>query len=557
MEFIQLDLESLKNEYNNGSSLRTLASKYGTSKITIKRKLLKLGVKIISSTEFIADKERHKLASTPIKKYQKSFDAFSDKNTKINAFNDFLKKAKLLHGDKFDYSKFNYQGYNIKGIIICPIHGDFEQTPEMHIEGEFGCNKCYREATRIGFAEFIKKANEVHHDKYTYTEQLCRFKDVIKIICPIHGEFEQKVSNHLSGNGCPQCINDSKKLGLDEFINKAQHIHGDKYGYNNVEYINSKTKINITCKKHGEFSIKPCRHIYNNSGCPECAKEITISSTHQQVIDYIKSFDIDFKINDRHEINPYELDIFIPSKMLAFEINGIYWHSYNKVESIYEKNRHLIKHDMCVNKNIRLIQIFESEIIEKFEIVKSLIRSKLGVNDRYYARKCQIVELNSKRFNEFVDMTHLQGKVNTLLKYGLMMNDELVCAMGFNRHKEYEWEISRFCSKLNFNTVGGASRLFNKFISDCNPGKVMTYADKRYSDGRLYKILGFKLLKSTKPGYFYVKNYEVFDRRKFQKHKLSSILENFDPMLSETNNMFNNGYRRLWDAGHWKFIWEK
>lgn len=151
----------------------------------------------------------------------------------------------------------------------------------------------------------------------------------------------------------------------------------------------------------------------------------------------------------------------------------------------------------------------------------------------------------------------MQGSVGCKIRYGLFKNDELLCVMGFNKHHKYEWEVSRLCSKCKTIVNGGASKLFNKFIKDCNPKMVMTYVDRRYGTGNVYGALGFTFDAFTDPGYFYTKNTEVYSRQKFQKHKLKHKLSNYDENLTEFQNMVNHGYRRIWDAGNIKLIWRK
>ena len=126
--------------------------------------------------------------------------------------------------------------------------------------------------------------------------------------------------------------------------------------------------------------------------------------------------------------------------------------------------------------------------------------------------------------------------------------------MSFNKHPKYQWEITRFANKLNMTVVGGASKLFKHFLREHNPDQILTYADRRYSNGNLYKKLGFKLDGITQPNYIYIKNKKIFSRQQFQKHKLKDKLEDFNPLLTEAENMFNNGYRRMWDAGNYRFL---
>ena len=190
---------------------------------------------------------------------------------------EFIEKAKKIHGDKYDYSKVEYNGCRIPICIICPIHGEFWQPPYAHLNGQ-GCPKCgikrRCDLKKDCKDSFIEKAKQVHGDKYDYSkvEYECSKKNVC-IICPEHGEFWQKPANHLSGQGCPICgciqISRKKRKKLNVFLEEAKKIHGDKYDYSKVEYINDSTKVCIICPVHGEFWQTPNLHL-RGCGCKKC-----------------------------------------------------------------------------------------------------------------------------------------------------------------------------------------------------------------------------------------------------------------------------------------------
>ena len=181
----------------------------------------------------------------------------------------FIEKTKKIHNDKYDYSLSDYRGSQIKLKIICKDHGVFEQKPNAHLNGQ-GCSKCSKYGKNDIF-EFIKKAKIIHNNKYDYS--LVDYKnshEKIKIICHIHGVFEQQPCNHINQHqGCPSCYG-NKKSSNEEFINKSNEKHGNKYDYSLVNYINEKEKIKIICSIHGEFYQKPEIHI-KGSGCPQCS----------------------------------------------------------------------------------------------------------------------------------------------------------------------------------------------------------------------------------------------------------------------------------------------
>ena len=186
---------------------------------------------------------------------------------------DFIRRAKEVHGDKYDYSKVDYIDNRTKVCIICPEHGEFWQQPRNHLLGQ-ACPKCayktrWESRGRITTENFIKKARKAHGDKYDYSK--VEYKGThtkVCIICQEHGEFLQTPHNHLHSQGCLACSG-RKQLTTEEFIHRAKEVHGDKYDYSKVEYINSHTKVKIICPIHGEFEQEPNSHL-EGKGCPNC-----------------------------------------------------------------------------------------------------------------------------------------------------------------------------------------------------------------------------------------------------------------------------------------------
>ncbi len=261
--------------------------------------------------------------------------------------------------------------------------------------------------------------------------------------------------------------------------------------------------------------------------------------------------------SDRVILQGKELDIYIPSKKIAIEFNGIYWHSELNGK---DKNYHLNKTTQCSEKGIQLIHVFESEWNQKRDIVESIINSKLGLfKTRIYAKHCIVRELINKEKNDFLNNNHLQGNDRSSVYLGLFFADELVSIMTFGYaqdNKKHTYEMHRFCTKIGYQIIGGVSKLWSYFVKTYNPKSVITYADRRYSDGTLYEKIGFKKIGISKPNYFYFKNGSTLaNRLQFQKHKLKDKLEKFDDGLTEWENMQLNGYDRIWDCGDYVFSW--
>jgi len=174
---------------------------------------------------------------------------------------EFIKKSKKVHGDKYDYSKVTYKNASTKIIIICKIHGEFEQMPNGHLCGK-GCFLCgiKKRSDNITSTvkDFMKKARVSHGGRYDYSKMIyINSKTKITITCKEHGEFRQSPNSHLSRHGCPKC----KGLTTEEFIEKSQKVHGDKYDYSNVEYKKCDTKVKIICEIHGEFKQRASSHL--------------------------------------------------------------------------------------------------------------------------------------------------------------------------------------------------------------------------------------------------------------------------------------------------------
>jgi len=475
--------------------------------------------------------------------------------------NIFVNKAIAKHGNSYDYSLVEYENNQTKIAIICHKHDVFWQTPNCHLKGQ-GCPQCGKiksvNSRKDTTESFIKKAKKKHNNKYDYSKvKYYNQKHKVKIVCPIHGEFEQPPTDHLQGHGCLECGRgrsvESLFLTTEEFIIKAKLIHGNKFDYSEVDYKSTHDKITIICSKHGKFEQQPNVHL-NNHGCPNCPA--TTSSGHKELLDFIKSM-VDTIENDKTTIKPFELDMFIPSLKLGIEYDGLYWHSAGDiVEDSKRRRKQFNKVDLCNKNNIRLIQIREDEWLNKKEIVKSIVSHAIKKSSsRIYARKCSIKQLSNKEYEIFIENNHIQGHKSASVKFGLEYDNKIVMVMSFNKHPKHEWEITRMASLIGHSIVGGASKLFKNFIKTQSPKSIMTFADRRYATGLTYKHLGFKLDYITNPNYIYVKNKKVFSRQHFQKGKQKDKLKIFDPTKSERENMFINKYRRYWDSGNMKFLW--
>jgi hypothetical protein len=372
------------------------------------------------------------------------------------------------------------------------------------------------------------------------------------------------------------------KYGVDNFskTEKFKEIHFNKT-ISKFTTIEPLFDVNSYCgiDKHYDFQCKVCKTTFksyiDNGHIPLCrvCHPIDRELEQKNILSYISSLipNIPIISSDRSVIHPQELDIYIPSKNIAIEYNGIFWHSENGGGK--NKDYHITKTNKCKEKNIRLIHIFENEWLYKQDIVKRRLSHILHNENtsKIYARDCEIKEIDIKTKNEFLEKYHLQGKDNGIIKLGAYHNDELVSVMTFGKlrtilgNKKTEedckdYEMYRFCVGYK-NVVGVAGKLFSSFVKKYEPSSVVSYADKRYSDiNNCYlNFIGFRSLKDTSPGYWYFKlnnTTNIYHRYNFRKSILHKKLQSFNPSLTEWENMQLNGYDRIWDCGHYKYVWE-
>lgn len=463
----------------------------------------------------------------------------------------FIEKAKNIHGDRYDYSNVNYITSKINVNISCSKHGIFNQAPSDHIKGR-GCIKCSNERKSCTTEEFIKKAITIHGNTYGYKKvNYIRNSTKVTITCKKHGDFEQIPNNHLHGSDCYKCgidkIVDNKSYSENAFIDKASNIHKNFYTYKKIKYVESKEKIVITCPKHGDFEQAPDKHL-QGQGCKKCAN--IISKPELELQEFLSQY-VEIKTNNRKILNGKELDIYIPSKNLAIEYNGLYFHS----EKFKDKNFHINKTNDCILKKIQLIHIFEDEWLFKKEVVKSRLLNILGkTENKIYARKTTIKEVSPKDSMKFLNDNHLQGNCNSSVRLGLYYNEELVSVILFNKPRlgiggKYDgYELSRFSSKLNTSVIGGADKLLKYFIRTYSPKKIISYADIRWSDGGLYNKLGFTETHRNKPNYSYINGQTRKHRFNYRKQKLKD--EGFDiTNKTEHEIMLERQIYRVYDCG--------
>jgi hypothetical protein len=490
--------ECIYKAYNKQIS-KSIDNKYRCIKCSIPHKMMiKYGVDHYSKTE----KFKQKYKNTCLEKYgghYNKLDEFKEKifSTNLERYGSEYVMQNSEVKDKQQQKMIDLYGYT------CPL-----KNPKI-----------------------IEKSNNTMMMKYgsTYSMQISEIKDKI-----IKNSSDTKI----------------KKILLNSSII-------------DVDYIKNLYKVN--CERcNSIYEISPhmysMRKKYNTTMCTNCNK--IGKSGHQTLLyDFIReNYDKNIILNTRSVIGPLELDVYLPDINIAFEFNGLYWHS----EIYVDKDYHKLKSDMCRKIGIQLIHIWEDDWIYKRNIVKSMILNKIGkTKNRIYARKCEIKEIDDvKLVKNFLEENHLQGFIGSNIKIGLFYDKDLVSLMTFGglrkslgqTGKEGYYEMLRLCTVLNTNIIGGPSKLFKYFLNNYNPKEIISYADISHSIGGVYRKIGFNFLSYTSPNYYYIVDGVRQHRYKFRKDRLVEDGENIDK--SESEIMANRGIFRIYNSGNIKFTYK-
>ena len=370
-------------------------------------------------------------------------------------------------------------------------------------------------------------------------------------------------------------LNDKiRKYGITAHPSYAHIKH--KENFNKEYWLN-----NFVDKRNNAFEVGKCA-LYHGVGY-NCISNVMrvfgIILRHKRksiqeytIARYFNDLGFDIKQSYKKLIGPKELDIYVPELNIAVEYDGLMYHSIGLKEyrngGRIDTRYHLRKTNECEEKGVQLFHIFENEWLNpnKRDIWMSMLSAKTGCNEIIYARNTNVKEISAIIANKFCEENHIQGPSKTSKNYGLYTKNynELVAVMTFSKarfNKDCEWELVRFCSKKYITVIGAASKLLKEFRKH-NAGRIISYANRRWSTGNLYEKLGFTKVGVTPPNYFYFetkdgitpKDMVLYSRIKFQKHKLADLLKNFDPRKSEPENMYANGYRAIYDCGNLVYI---
>lgn len=279
-------------------------------------------------------------------------------------FNEFVKRSKCKHGNKYTYHKDEYTNITENTKITCPIHGSFYQIAQVHSSG-CGCPKCGEEkrgkSKVIPFKEFERRAREVYGDKYIYHEDKYKnYSSKTIVTCPIHGDFEVIPDRHVNRKtACKECkkkeLSEKFLLPFNEFVKRSRDVHGDKYDYSKSVYKGNMEQIEIICPIHGSFWQKPIKH-WLGQGCPKCNQ----SHLERNIELALSNINVEYKYQatkkDLNFLGMMSLDFYLPKYKIAIECQGIQHFEDNgmlKCENVIKRDR--LKFKLCEENNIKLI----------------------------------------------------------------------------------------------------------------------------------------------------------------------------------------------------------
>lgn len=479
-----------------------------------------------------------------------------------------------------DYSKTNEYKERIKETCLEKYGVDnYSKTDEFKIK--LINNNLEKHGTNTYFesAEFKIRTLNTNLNKYgvkNYAESI-EYRDKYKEIClekyGVENYFECDEFKSKSKKTCLE------KYGVDNYTKsesykvKCEESSLLKYGVNSY---NKSEKYHLNTKIGNDINY--IKYLKDNISLFNCNKghtfDIDVDNYHARTKNNITLCTVCYPIGDQKSIKEKELlefiksiysgeiisgyrdgleiDIYLPELNLGFEFNGLYYHS----SKFKDNNYHLNKTEHFKEKRIRIIHIWEDDYDNKFEIIKSQIKSLIGLSKRIFARKCIVKEVSIKESKQFLNDGHIQGSVASSIKIGLYYNDELVSLMTFNSsegRKKMEqggYNLNRFCNKCGVNVVGGASKLLSYFIKNYEVKRIVSYADKDWSIGNLYEVLGFENVGGNGPDYKYIVNGCRVHKSRYKKDKLN--LED-KTKTTELQEMNRRGIYRIYDCGKLKF----
>lgn len=535
-------IENIIHDYvNENRGIEELCSKYRLGKVKIKHILIENNVELKKrggQKKIIETPLKHDLngKSLSCKICKKTFNDIENRSGSITShirecypeieIPSKLKRSnyKKINGEFWHFKYFDIIDSKIREVLVCP-ECNWETTDINNTTGSLT-----KHIVNHGFSinEFIER----HENYRKYFNPFNKREDIIK-----------QQTDERNFVTCKLC---EKKLK----IISNTHLKNE-HGIDRQEYCKMYPNENIISFELYERFKKTLLN---------CSSSFKFRSNQQiEIENFLSENGIEFSSCNKKILNGIELDIFIPKYNIAIEYNGLFWHSEKQGKN---KFYHIDKTKKCLEKNIRLIHIFEDDWLNKREIIKNRLSNLLKINqEQIYARKCLIRTINTQEKSIFLDKNHIQGNDKSSIHIGLEYNGKIVSVMTFGKErvvmgnknqKEGVFELFRFSS---LNVVGGFSKLLKYFIKNYNPQKIITYADRNWSPGNefcFYGKMGFSFVKETPPNYYYMFKYKKREHR-FNYRKDRLIKEGYDPNKTEREIMFERGFDMIWDTGNLKY----
>ena len=449
--------------------------------------------------------------------------------------------------------------------------------------------------------EFVAQGRLKYGDLFDYSETVYQTNNTkVAIRCTKHNAvFLQTPSNHLSFNGCQQCVGEAQRERFvkttNQFIQDAQKIHGDRYDYSKVDYKTNHDKITVTCRHHGDFSVLPLNHLRVGVDCPQCGlaklpggyfnnyfernPEQALKPAILYLVEFVALDGMTFyklgvtahtlyKRFSAPEFEGFQIRTIWTQQgplmlvcLLEAKMKAHFKHDRIEIPFLFNGRRECFSHPLpeCT---IYLDDLGVLELERNKDIVASRLLVKSGIaTNKLFARNGIVREISRQAADTFMTNNHIQGPSSQATVFlGLEIEGELCSVMAFGKPRfksDVEYEIIRYATKTYTVVVGAASRLFKHFVKQYTPSTIISYSDRRWNAGTVYSILGFDFSHTTAPNYWYVKDDLVLSRIKCQKHKLPSILgSQFDPTKSERMNMLDAGFYQVFDKGNDVFVWK-
>lgn len=497
---------------------------------------------------------------------------------------EFLTRATAVHGATYRYLD-SYVGTGIPMRMLCPVHGEFTQTPNAHISQKQGCPLCARTTQAIRQAsdvsDVVAKFVATHGQKYDYAQvEYVNMHHKVTILCRTHGAFLQTPQSHIKGRGCPKCAVYTQQaynlrrnaVVAANFEALARRKHGSTFDYTLTEYTHNQHEITLRCVVHNRVVTQTARdHLDGYNPCPSCNH--MKSSGEAAVFAFLSNL-TRAEARNRTIVKPRELDIYLPDRKIAVEYCGEFWHSHrDQASEKVDKRKHIDKYRQCKEHGIRLITLLESEWKEHNYAVRRLLRNAVGKSKgKLMARKCELRKVSNADARVFYDRYHPQGGAGNGEHYALFWKGKMVACMRFvlgandrgagaaNR----VWTLGRYATRIT--VAGAASRLFKEFVREFNPPVVKSFSDNRFFDGGMYEQLGFAL-EADVPEDYQVWSPKLGLRPKshYQRRLIPKRLEEhgmdptqFDPATdsrTEAEMTYLMGARRLYDCGKKRWVW--